>query len=257
MSSVLYSTICYNKNDLYRLSICIDDNQQSLNNIQCDTDSSDFISSEISIDNIIPSLTRINLQLINDRKNTNISKTIILNHLLSVQQTQIIPNRNRKYFNNNTNEFTYTNDTISTTELSQKASQTTLNTTISETVIPQTPTSSRQFDFRGLFSTQSCTDGQVNLLSKIGVNINYVDILNSIRWSIKTLKLEFKTEDIANELYVNLNICLSALTQRPRHLLAFVNPFGGKGKKSKFLFDTSIKTIFLNSYIRLIYDFLN
>jgi len=116
MPSVLYSTTCYNKNDLYRLSICIDDNEQNLNNIQCDTDSSDFISSDISIDSIIPSLTRINFELVNDRKNTNIPKTIILNHLLSVQQTQIIPNRNRKYFNNNNNEFIYTNDAMSINE---------------------------------------------------------------------------------------------------------------------------------------------
>ncbi len=230
MPSVLYSTTCYNKNDLYRLSICIDDNEQNLNNIQCDTDSSDFISLDISIDSIIPSLTRINFELINNRKNTNIPKTIILNHLLSVQQTQIIPNRNRKYFNNN-NEFIYTNDAMSITEKSQKTSQTTLNQTVSEVVIPQTPASGRQFDFRRLFSTQTYTDGQANLISRVGININYVDVLNSIRWSIKTLKLEFQTEDIANELYVNLNLCLSALKQRPRHLLAFVNPFGGKGKK--------------------------
>ena len=77
-------------------------------------------------------------------------------------------------------------------------------------------------------------DSESILLSKTIIKINYVDVSNSIQWNIKNLELEIDTEDIANELYTNLNLCLSTLTQRPRHLLAFVNPIVGKGEKLIF-----------------------
>ena len=57
-----------------------------LNNIQSER-FSDFTSIEIPIDTIIQSLTRLNFELIDDKKNTNIPQTIILNHLLNVKQT--------------------------------------------------------------------------------------------------------------------------------------------------------------------------
>ena len=87
MPSILYSTTCYIKNDLYRLCIYVDDNDQNSTDIQSTTDSSDFTSLDIPINTIIPSLTRLNFQLINDKKNKNIPETIILNHLLNVKQT--------------------------------------------------------------------------------------------------------------------------------------------------------------------------
>jgi hypothetical protein len=233
MSSVLYSTTCYIKNDLYRLSICIDDDNKHQS--QFETDSSDFTPTDISIDAIIPSLTHINFELINDKKNTNIPKTIILNHLLSVQQTELLPNTNRK-------DLSYSNDTININEIgipiieqSQKTSQTTLNTNIPEVVIQKLPVPRCQFNFRRIFSTQSITDSEANFTLKTVIHINYVDISNSFQWNIRKLKLDIGTEDIANELYANLNLCLSVLKQRPQNLLAFVNPFGGKGKKNIFL----------------------
>lgn len=228
MPSVLYSSVCYIKNDLYRISINIDnDNEQNSTNI----DPSDFTSPDIPIDTIIPSLTRINFELLNKTKNTNIPNTIILNHLLNVQQTQTISNKNRKNFDNIT-QITNTCDT--TTPIfnqSLQASQTTLNTYASQTSASQTPTPRRQFNFGRFFSTQSATyDSEINLTAKTGIIIKYVEILNSIRWNIKRFQIDVKTEDVANELYTNLNLCLSTLTQRPRNLLAFINPFGGKGK---------------------------
>jgi hypothetical protein len=126
-------------------------------------------------------------------------------------------------------------------EQSQQTSYTTLNTTISQLSASQTPIPTptpkprRQFSFRRFLSTQSNIDNETNFTSKIGIHINYVDVLNSIRWTVKTLKVELTSEDLATELYMNLNLCLSTLKQRPRHLLAFVNPFGGKGKTNRFL----------------------
>jgi len=234
MPSVLYSTTCYIKNDSYRLSIYTDDDERNANNVQFDTDSSDFTSPDIPIDTIIPSLTGVNFELINKKKDTNIPKTIILNHLISVQQTQTIPNRNRKNFSDSYEVININDTTTPIIEQSLQTSYTTLNTNISEFLAPTTP---QQSGFGKLLSTQSFTCSETNSIFKTIVNINYVDISNSIRWNIKTLKLEFETEDIANELYANLNLCLSLLKQRPSHLLAFVNPFGGKGKKkSRFLF---------------------
>jgi hypothetical protein len=222
MPSVLYSTTCYIKNDSYRLSIYVDNNEKN---------STDFTSTVIPIHAIIPSLTRLSFELVNDRKNTNIPKTIILNHLLSVEQTQASSNRDREVFNSTYDLFD-TNETITPIkEVSKQPSQTTLETQISEVVMEPTPAIRRQFTFRRFFSTQSFADIQANLIFKTVINIRYVDVSNSIRWCIKKLKLDVESEDIANELYKNLNLCLSTLKQRPRHLLAFVNPFGGKGKK--------------------------
>jgi hypothetical protein len=229
MPSTFYSTTCYIKNDLYRLCIYVDDNDQNSTDIQSTTDSSDFTSPDIPIDTIIPSLTRINFELINDKKNTNIPKTIILNHLLNVQQINATSNKNKRNFNNS-NEIIDTNDTATQEfEQSKKTSYTTLNTAISEVAVPETPAIRRQFSFRTLFSIQTFAESELNLLSKTIIKISYVDVSNSIRWNIKKLEVEVETDDIANELYTNLNLCLSALTQRPHHLLVFVNPIGGKG----------------------------
>ena len=231
MPSTLYSTTCYIKNDLYRLCIYVDDNDQNSTDIQSTTDASDFTSPDIPIDTIIPSLTRIDFELINNKKNTNIPKTIILNHLLNVQQINLVSNKNKRNFNNN-NEILDTNDTTTQAfEQSKKTSYTTLNTAISEVTVPETPAIRRQFSFKTLFSTQTLADNEFNFISKTLIRISYVDVSNSIRWNIKKLELEVETDDIANELYTNLNLCLSTLTQRPHNLLVFVNPIGGKGNQ--------------------------
>jgi hypothetical protein len=234
MPSILYSTTCYIKNDLYHLCIDVDNNDQNSTDTQSVADSPDFTSPDIPIDTIIPSLTRINFKLVNDKKNTIIPKTIILNHLLNVQQIDTTPNRNKRNFNIS-NEIIDTNDTITPAlEQSQKTSYTTADAAVSEAAVPQTPASRRQFSFKQLFSTQTYTDSEVNYIFKTSIKISYVDISNSIRWTVKRLELEVETEDTATELYTNLNSCLSTLTQRPHNLLAFVNPFGGKGNENKY-----------------------
>ena len=229
MTSILYSTTCYIKNDHYRLSICTDNDQSISTTVQFDTESSEFTSTEIPLEKILPALTRLNFELINNKKNTTISKTIILNHLLSVQQTtQTFPRKFRKYFTNN-KDLSNTNET--TTPVNEGSSRPTLYTNISEENIDsQTPVADRQSSFKRFFSSQTHLDSESNLITTTVIHINYIDVSNSIRWSVKRLKLYFETEDIANELHTNLNLCLSVLEQRPRNLLAFINPFGGKGE---------------------------
>lgn len=249
MPSVLYSTACYIKNNLYRLSIDVDNNEKNSTYI-----SSDFTSSSISIDDIIPSLTRLNFELVNDRKNTNIPKMIVLNHLLSVEQTQVSSNRDRDMFNS-TYDLYDINETVTPIEeqSSQQTSQTTLKTQLSELTIPPTIAVRRQFNFTRIFSTQSFTDSETNLIFKTVIHIRYIDVSNSIRWTIKKLKIDVETEDIANELYTNLNLCLSKLEQRPRHLLAFVNPFGGKGKKKQIIHLEVYTDSLVHSYVRVFF----
>lgn len=226
MPSILYTTICYIKNDLYRISINTNDNEQNFNDI----DSSDFTSPDIPVDKIIPSLTEINFELINKNKNTTIPQILTLNHILTIQQTQIIRKKNQKTFDDR-NEITTIYETITPIiEQSQQTSQTTLNTYPSQTTIPSTINARRQYNFGRFFSTQTYTDSEINQGYKTGIIIKYINISNSIRWNIKTIQIDVKTEDIANELYTNLNLCLSTLKERPKNLLAFVNPFGGKGK---------------------------
>jgi hypothetical protein len=97
----------------------------------------------------------------------------------------------------------------------------------------QTTLKRRQFSFGRFFSSPSNRDTEIIALYKTLIKIHYVDVSNSIRWNIKSLELEMDTEDIANELNLNLFLCLSTLKQRPRSLLAFVNPLSGKGMKKK------------------------
>ncbi|CAF0978520.1 unnamed protein product [Adineta steineri] len=249
MPLTLYSTTCFIKNDLYRLHIYVNDDDDDKKN-STDTQLSSFTSTDISKESIKPSLTQIKFELINEKKNTNTSKIIILNQLLNVQQTRIITKKTRRNFNIST-EVLNTYGTITpVVEQSKQTSCTTLNTQISETVVPQTPRISRQFSFGRFFSTQSNPDDKLNPTYKSIVKINYVDISNSIRWNIKRLEVEVETEDIANELYMNLNLCLSTLTQRPRNLLVFINPFGGKGR-APYVYEKQVLPIFKESNINV------
>ncbi|CAF3532786.1 unnamed protein product [Adineta steineri] len=249
MPLTLYSTTCFIKNDLYRLHIYVNDDDDDKKN-SIDTQLSSFTSTDISKESIKPSLTQIKFELINEKKNTNTSKIIILNQLLNVQQTRIITKKTRRNFNIST-EVLNTYGTITPiVEQSKQTSCTTLNTQISEIVVPQTPRISRQFSFGRFFSTQSNPDDKLNPTYKSIVKINYIDISNSIRWNIKRLEVEVETEDIANELYMNLNLCLSTLTQRPRNLLVFINPFGGKGR-APYVYEKQVLPIFKESNINV------
>lgn len=221
MPSVLYSTNCFIKTDLYRLRIYIDDQNENISSPI--KDSLDFTSIDIPIHHIKPVLTRLNFQLLNEKKtsnNNNIPETIILNHILNIKQTISIPKKYNKSFSDSLP--LPSSDLSSSSTHSQQTSQTTL---INDSF------QHRQFSFRRFFSlsTNSNNNNNMVLLPKTLIKINYVDVSNSIRWNIKTLEIEMDTEEIANELYSNLELCLSTLKQRPKRLLAFVNPLSGKG----------------------------
>ncbi len=225
MPSILYSTICYIKNDLYRLRIYVDDENIDTPS-QVSNDSLEFTPIDIPIDHIKPSLTRLTFELLDDKKiNQNIPRTIPLNHLLNVKQTIFVPKKYKNLSNNVQTPWLNTpSGNTPIIGISQETSQTTLT---SESL------KRRQFSFRRFFSSSSSQDSEIITLYRTLIKISYVDVSNSIRWNIKSLELELDTEDIANELNVNLNLCLSTLRQRPRSLLAFVNPLSGKGRKKK------------------------
>ncbi|CAF5073305.1 unnamed protein product, partial [Rotaria magnacalcarata] len=195
------------------------------------TDELEVKFTDISLDNIIPSITRLCFEPINEKKNTIVPEVISLNHLLSVQQLTKVPNKNRRNFNDNNKPIDRNIMVTTMNESSQQTSCATLNTLVSENAVQQTPKIRRQASRRRFFSNQSYIDCEIDPIYKTGIKIRYVDVSNLIRWSVKKLEIEMETEDITNELYFNLNLCLSTLEQRPHKLLAFVNPFGGKGNR--------------------------
>jgi hypothetical protein len=230
MPSILYSTTCYIKTALYRLRIYIDNQNEKSDGITYDrhppsSDSLDFTATDIPLAHIQPSLTRLHFQLLDEKKiSTNIPETITLNHLLHVKQTTSLSKKsNQRLSQTLRTGSSYSSErqsevkTLSSLEQSQESNG-------SEAKLKRD-----QFSFRRFLSSFSNQDNEVILLSKTSIKLDYVDVSNSIRWNIKSLELELDTEDLANELYANLNLCLSTLTQRPRRLLAFVNPLSGKG----------------------------
>lgn len=210
MSTILYSTKCYIKNNLFYLSISSDD-----------TKTSEFTPTLLSINSIRSTITKINIESIDNRKHSKYSKIISINSLLSIQQVETVASRNRKEFSGVNRE------SFDEIEPSRQNNGQTFERKKSD---GEKSTTARQFSFSRIFSSQTYLDSQLDLSSKTMIIIKYIDVSNSIRWNIKRLKLCVETEDIANELYMNLNTCLSVLKQRPRNLLAFINPFGGKGK---------------------------
>jgi hypothetical protein len=236
MPSILYSTTCYIKTDLYRLRIYVDDKHENSEiKLQLPNNDLDLTSTDIPIHQIKSSLTRLNFELLDNAKktNNNIPQTIILNHLLNVKQTTSSSKKYNKSFSQDLQtpslEMSPGSIRMKTTPVlyqSQEPSE-----MPSTSASPQVSLTRRQFSFRKLFSSSTNQESETILLYKTLIQIYYVDVSNSIRWNIKTLELEMDTEDIANELYANLNLCLSTLTQRPRRLLAFVNPLSGKGMK--------------------------
>ena len=220
MPSILYSTTCYIKNDLYRLGIVVDDDGGAT------SDTDEFTSTQIALDQIIPSLTRVRLER-QDYESERVlsSKIIELQHLLSVQLPEVIDHSDPK---GSHGTFSTTDGSMPVIEQSLTDSNATLNTSTSIVTMTSLASTSRQFSFGRFFSTRTFEDTRPwrNL-----VNISYIDVSHAIRWRIQRLTIEVETEDVANELCVNLNLCLSSLKQRPRRLLAFVNPLCGKGKR--------------------------
>jgi len=223
MPSVLYSTTCLIKSDLCRLRIYIDD-------IQTES-SADFTSVDIPTQHIRPAFTRLNFQLLNDKKiGSNIPQTITLNHLLNVKQIVSTSKKSSRSLNTSlqtTPSLEVNTDfpQITSIEQSREISQITLTTESSQSSFKR-----RQFSFKRFFSSSSSNQPlNDDFLAKTAIKIRYVDVSNSIQWAIKTLELELDSEELANELYTNLNLCLSTLSQRPHRLLAFVNPLSGKG----------------------------
>jgi hypothetical protein len=62
------------------------------------------------------------------------------------------------------------------------------------------------------------------------VELSYVDISELFIWSVKRLQLEVDST-VAQQLCLISNRCLSKLKRRPRHLLVFINPECGNGKR--------------------------
>lgn len=222
MPLVLYATTCYIKGDHYRLFIEVDNSDSKTNDNKSTEDSSEFKSVNISIDDILPSSTRICFEPLNEKKNITVPKHIVLNRLLNVQQIKSILNKFRRTISENNDSRSRTATLTPTDEKS--------NTFTSETPVRETLPVNRPNGL-GRFFSQPRLEPEKSSTCKTIIKISYVDVSNSIRWRVKYLTFELETEDLANEAYVNLRLCLSTLKQRPRKLLAFVNPFGGKGNR--------------------------
>ncbi|CAF5167535.1 unnamed protein product, partial [Rotaria magnacalcarata] len=70
MSSTIYSIKCYIKNNPYQLSIRVDSDDANSTNNPLPTDELEVKFTDISLDNIIPSITRLCFEPINEKKNT-------------------------------------------------------------------------------------------------------------------------------------------------------------------------------------------
>lgn len=236
MPSILHSTNCHIKKNFYHLCIYVDDDHQIPTSPQATTSLSETQSTDISVDNIVPSLTRLNFQLLNEKKNGILLSDIMLNRLLSVQQVPSVVNRNKRkfYFNDGMKNIIATPTPLA--NHSRITSVATLDTIVSDSNATKISWVRSQASFGSYLSTQSYTDKEATSMLKTKIKISYIDVTNSIRWAVKRLELEVESEEEANQLYVTLNMCLSTLQQRPRRLLAFVNPFGGKGNRIKSVF---------------------
>ncbi|CAF1097835.1 unnamed protein product, partial [Didymodactylos carnosus] len=73
--------------------------------------------------------------------------------------------------------------------------------------------------------------------------LTYTDTKSPFRWILKRLVIELKTNEEADIFCMQLTKCLSMLKERPKHLLAFVNPLCGKGK-GRPIYEKKIRTLF-------------
>ena len=232
MPSIFYSTTCSIRRKLYRFRICIDEKKDDsevniFDSALSTTSSLKMTSTTIPINCIQAALIRLDFQLLDEKKSTNhIPKTINLNHLLNVEQTTSLPSTNLNHNSQRSSlevfDRTTKSQAISTSE------QQSLGT--GHTTLPfQETWNRRQGSFPTFFSSLLNSDSKSNLLVKTSIKIKYVDVSNLMQWKIKSLELVMDSEDIANELHVRLDLCLSTLKQRPHRLLVFVNPLSGKG----------------------------
>ena len=242
MPSILYSTKCYIKSSLYHLRVHVDDTGHHpkttfAENHPLATESTiDFTSIDIPLESIRPALTRLSFELIDEKPTgSHIPQAIILNHLLHVKQTASLPSKDRRSVQTSTerssleaSKRSMSTRATPTLEQSQESSQITMTPDSDGVILKRRP-----FSFGRLFSQQSNTGSDIVQLFKTLIMIDYVDVSNSIRWNVKRLECRLETEELATELYANLNLCLSTLKQRPRRLLAFVNPLSGKGRREK------------------------
>lgn len=225
MPSVLYSTRCLIGNENLRLRIYVDDET-----IRPTSD--EFTPVDIPIDFIRPSSTRLHFDFL-EKSSENIPKDLPIRFLLNVEQTTSNSKRKRDV---QFDETSTRSTNASTTPI--------IGTSIDSTV------SSKSF-FHRVFSLKTLKSFSTE---KNFLRIDFVDVSNEIHWKIRSLTLELETEDLAFELLTNLNLCLSTLKHRPRRLLAFVNPFSGKGR-ARLVFDKKVLPIFTrtNVSVRTIY----
>lgn len=217
MSSVLYSTTCFIKKRLYQLSV--------------DVERASTNAAETETPTVTPSSTRIKLETVSSRTGASNVQIIPLNQLLNVRHTKLPSRRFKRSYNVSTDTLNISNSSQPpSSEPSKQGSSTALNALSIAAAAPPTSAIPRSFSLSRLFFAPSTTDMTTDPAYRPAVEINYIDVSQSIRWSVKRVEVEVESENVADELCASLNLCLSALTQRPRHLLAFVNPYGGKGK---------------------------
>lgn len=223
MTRIQYSINCYYKNDLYRLSIVVnsDGDADDLSEI-----SDPFTGTDILPEQIKPTLTQINFELTDPyRKSSALPQSIRLNQLLNVVYVKSVTNRQEKQ------AFT-SDDTLNTKSISREAieeSQETLYTMLKKS--RSDVNVKQQSSWGSHLSRQTTVNNSRPDFTRISsVRLSYVDVSNSIHWSIKKVELKFDTETMAVDLYRNLNVCLTTLIERPRYLLVFVNPCCGKGR---------------------------
>ena len=228
MASTQYSTSCYYKNDLYRVSIVVDQDGDSDGDSEI---SEQFTGTDLSPDKIKPTLTHLHFELADPhRKSSALPKTIRLNQLLNVVYVKSVSNRQQKHAFTSVDTMNSPDPSRDAMEKSQETLSTMLNKSRSEMNVAQPPARNQQFSWGTFLSRQTTINGsRTDLIRRSAIRLCYVDVSNSIQWHVKKLELELETETMAVDLYRNLNLCLSTLVERPRYLLVFVNPCCGKG----------------------------
>jgi hypothetical protein len=91
---------------------------------------------------------------------------------------------------------------------------------------------------RNGFSTPRASIPRANCLS-----LYYVVSTNTNVWTYKYITLRHEETDVIEKWSVFISDILSNLTSRPRRLLIFINPFGGKGQAQK-IYNNKIAPLF-------------
>ena len=221
MSSDLFSSAFYIKGLAYRLCICTDDDS-SKGPVSTDRPvlaRSDTCESKLIDVKIPPSSIRLHFESLSDRnqKSDSVDKdsvpeSIILDHLLNVKVIASLANpdsglKKRRAEYTNQHSLAKSTNEQSCSPVSQSSEWS--------------------------FTDESNKSNELSLSQSTQVHLNYVEITKSLLWTVKRLELEMDVE-AANKLSEILTRYLSKLTHRPRHLMCFVNPQCGKGKKTFF-----------------------